>query len=383
MSEQRHAGVTTFPGTALLLPFAERVADIPPERVEWLSMSRLAVGKITVLDGDPGLGKSTVTLDWAAKLTRGENLPYGPANRPRGVLILSAEDGKADTIRPRLEAAGADLRRVFLFEMRDEQGNSYLPSLPHHLEALGSQIEATDAVLVIIDPLVAYLSGELKAINDQDVRRMLSPLATMLTRARAAGLALRHLNKATGMASLYRGGGSIGIIGAARFGLLIARDPEDETGKRRILAVQKANIGEDDAPSLVYRLAPVPGTDVARVVWEGESALRAHALTAGPVDESERSIVDEARAWLIEVLGGGSLSAKELRRQATEDGIAWRTVERAKTQAGIFTGRVGFGRGGHWVWSLAPIAPDDFAIDRHIDRHEEDTKKPVVTPFSP
>jgi hypothetical protein len=382
MSEARR--VATFPGTPLLLPFAERVADIPPERVEWLSMSRLAVGKITVLDGDPGLGKSTLSLDWAAKLTRGENLPYGPANPPRSVLVLSAEDGKADTIRPRLEAAGADLRRVFLFEMRDEQGNSYLPSLPQHLDALASQIEATDAVLVIIDPLVAYLSAELKAINDQDVRRMLSPLATMLTRARAAGLALRHLNKATGMASLYRGGGSIGIIGAARFGLLTARDPEDETGKRRVLAVQKANIGADDAPSLVYRLQGVPGTDVARVVWEGESSLRAQALTDGPADEHERSQADEACAWLIEVLGGGSLTTRELRRQATEDGIAWRTLERVKTRAGIFSGRVGFGRGGHWVWSLAPIGPadpNDRQLTPPIDRHEDEAKKPVVTPL--
>src|SRR5262245_48957038 len=107
--------VRTFPGATLLMPFAERMADVVPERVRWLSMSRLAAGKITVLDGDPGLGKSTLALDWAAKVTRGENLPYGPANRPRGVLLLSAEDGKGDTIRPRLDAAGADLSRVFLF----------------------------------------------------------------------------------------------------------------------------------------------------------------------------------------------------------------------------------------------------------------------------
>lgn len=387
MADAARQNVMPFPGAPLLLPYAERVADIPPERVEWLSMSRLAVGKITVLDGDPGLGKSTLALDWAAKLTRGENLPYGPVNRPRGVLILSAEDGKGDTIRPRLEAAGADLTRVFLFEMRDEDGRSYLPSLPEHLEALGSQIEATDAVLVIIDPLVAYLSGELKAISDQDVRRMLSPMASILERSRAAGLALRHLNKAAGMASLYRGGGSIGIIGAARFGLLVGRDAKDESGKRRILAVQKANIGDDDPPSLVYRLESVPGTDVARVVWEGESSVRAHELTGATADDSERAREHEARAWLTDALSGGSLTAKDLQRMAREDGIAWRTVERIKDSLGIVCERVGFGRGGHWTWRLPAIDRNDAPIDRHIDRQagtiDRQGKKPVVKPFSP
>lgn len=371
--------VTAFPGSPLLMPFAERVADILPERVRWLSMSRLAAGKITVLDGDPGLGKSTMALDWAAKITRGDGLPYGPKDRPRGVLLLSAEDGKGDTIRPRLEVAKADLTRVFVFQMRDEEGNTYLPSLPEHLDALASQIEAVDAALVIIDPLMAYLSGELKGNSDQDVRRMLSPMASKLEQTGAAGLALRHLNKATGMASLYRGGGSIGIIGAARFGLLVARDPEDQDGKRRILAIQKANIGDDEAPSLVYRLESVPGTDVARVVWEGESSLRAHALTAAPAEGEERSQANEARTWVLDMLSGGSITVKDLQRMAKEDGVSWRTLERIKDAAGVHCGRVGFGRSGHWVWSLAPI-------DRHIDRQEDgidrQPKKAVVTPLS-
>lgn len=379
MAERGPRNVTAFPGQPVLMPFAERVADILPERVRWLSMSRLAAGKITVLDGDPGLGKSTMALDWAAKITRGEALPYGPANRPRGVLLLSAEDGKADTIRPRLDAAGADLARIFLFQMRDEEGNTYLPSLPEHLDALASQIEATDCALVIVDPLMAYLSGELKSNNDQDVRRMLSPMASTLERTGAAGLALRHLNKAIGLASLYRGGGSIGIIGAARFGLLVARDPKDAQGRRRILAIQKANIGDDDAPSLVYRLEGVPGTDVARVVWEGESELRAHALTNLPADEGERSQSHDAQVWLVDTLSGGSLPVKELQRLAREDGISWRTIERIKEAAGVFSGRVGFGRSGHWVWSLT-------AIGHHVERHDDDIerhpKKPVVTPLS-
>lgn len=381
MSDRGRQNVSAFPNVPLLMPHAQRVADIPPERVEWLSMSRLAAGKITILDGDPGLGKSSLSLDWAARITRGDALPYGPKNRPRGVVILSAEDDPRDTIRPRLDACQADLSRVFLFDMRDEEGNSYLPSLPGDLEALASMIEATDAALTIVDPLIAYVAGELKSGSDQDMRRMLSPMGTMLARTRCAGLGLRHLNKTAAMSSLYRGGGSIGIIGAARFGLLVAKDPADETGKRRILAVQKANIGDDDPPSLVYRLESVGGTDVARVVWEGESDLRANALTAPPADEGDRSRVQGALDWLRDILGGGSVPTNELKRLAREDGFNWSSMERARDRkdSGVHVGRVGFGRGGRWVWSLSPIDPH---IDAHDDPIEAQPKKPVLTPLS-
>lgn len=351
MSDPSPVNVHAFPGQKVLMPFAERVSDITPQRVIWLSVGRLAVGKITILDGDPGLGKSTLTLDWAARVTRGENLPFGPKNRPRSVIILSAEDGKHDTIRPRLDAAGADLSRVFLFWMRDEAGEQYLPGIPHDIASLMSQVEATDAALVIVDPLMAFLGGDVKSNNDQDVRRALSPFASGLERTGAAGLISRHLNKAAGMASLYRGGGSIGIIGAARFGLLVAKDPDDESGKRRILAVQKCNIGEEQ-PSLAYHLEGVAGTDVARVIWEGESPHRAHSLTDAPGDQGGRSSALEAKIWLGETLSLGPVTAKELQKLARDDGIAWRTIESIKQAMGVVCERVGFGRGSYWSWRL-------------------------------
>lgn len=353
MSEPRRDNIAAFPGQRLTTPHLHRMADVLPERIRWLSRGRLAAGKITILDGDPGLGKSTLMLDWAARMTRGEALPDGEPGTPRAVVILSAEDGEGDTIRPRLAAAGADLSRVFTFWMRDEDGE-YLATIPHDLDGLFAQVEATRAALVIVDPLMAFLAGDIKSNSDQDVRRALSPFGTGLERTGAAALIARHLNKAVGMASLYRGGGSIGIIGAARFGLLVAKDPDDESGQRRILAVQKCNIGPEGS-SLAYRLEGVPGTDVARVVWEGESHHRASHLT-NPGDEGERAANAETEAWLADVLTSGPVFVKDLQKQARDDGISPQKLDRAKRRLGVQHKREGFGPNSKMKWWLPKVS---------------------------
>jgi hypothetical protein len=358
MSE-RGSNVANFPGSERrLLGHLTPVAKYEPRRVTWLSQGRLAAGKITILDGDPGLGKSTMALDWAARISRGDALPQGPKNPPRGVVILSAEDDPRDTIRPRLDATGADLNKIHIFDMRPEglvsdEMEARLPIIPEDIEALGHQIEAANAALVIIDPLMAFFSDTVKSNSDQDVRRALSPLSAALQRTGAACLILRHLNKAQGLSTLYRGGGSIGIIGAARFGLIVGRDPDDDTSDRRILAVQKCNIGREQ-PSLVYRLEEEPGTDVAKVVWEGESEHRASALTGTGKSEEERAGVKEAADWLVATLAGGSVPAGELKRRAEADGLKWRTLEAAKKNARVISDKVGYGRDAPWVWRLAP-----------------------------
>lgn len=351
MSEPARTNVSAFPHVSVLMPRLRKMADIPEERLVWLSKGRLAEGKFTILDGDPGLGKSTITLDWAARITTGRPLPNGPTNRPRCVIMLSAEDGLGDTVRPRFAVAGGDLNKLFVFEMVDDEGLVSLPSIPGNLEGLSHMVEAVDAALIIIDPLVAFLGADVKANSDQDVRRALSPLAALTDRTRAAVLALRHLNKATGMSSLYRGGGSIGIVGAARFALLAARDPEDETGKRRLLAFQKCNIGEEP-PTLAYHLEGVPGTDVAYISWDGESTVRANALTEGPKSEGDRAGAEEAKAWLLDALEYGPVGSKHLQRQARDDGINWRTIEAVKAGCGVQSGRKGFGPGATYSWWL-------------------------------
>lgn len=343
------SGAPEIPWTAIARPADE----FETERVQWLSEGRLAFGKITVLDGDPGLGKSTITLDWAARISRGLPLPGSRTqpDRPRGVIILSAEDGAGDTIRPRLEAAGADLSRVYLLAMRDGLGHEQLPDLSLHIRDIGHQVEATDAALVIIDPLMAFLGGDVNSNRDQDIRRVLSPVAAMADQTHCAVLILRHLNKASGISALYRGGGSIGIIGAARFGLIVGKDPDCKDGSRRVLAVQKCNIGPE-APALIYGLASVPDTDVARVQWLGESNITASQLTAGPMNEEERSGLDTAMEWLEQTLAEGPMWSKDVQRECRDAGLSWRTIEAAKKRLKVDVYREGYAEKGKWFWRM-------------------------------
>jgi RecA-family ATPase len=226
-----------------------RVADVPRERVEWLWARYVPVGKVVVLDGDPGLGKSTVTADLAARITAGKPMPDGSGGGdPSDVVLVSAEDGLADTIRPRLELAGADLRRVAVVDALElPDGRSAPLELPGDLDQLEAVVRDVRAALVTIDPLVAFLAGTVNANRDQDVRRALHPVRDMAERTGAAILVVRHLRKAATDTAVQRGGGSIGIIGAARVGLMVARDPAD--ADRRILAVTKSNVGPIPPPS--------------------------------------------------------------------------------------------------------------------------------------
>lgn len=332
--------------------------DVAAERLRWLSPGRLATGKLTVLDGDPGLGKSTLLCDWAARTSMGQPLPDGEAGQPRGVVLLSAEDGLGDTIRPRLEAAGADLSRIIaMLTVPDGTPEGRFPELPLDVPYIRELIARVDAALLVIDPLMAYLGASVNSWRDQDARRALAPLATMADETDVAVVVLRHLNKAQSANALYRGGGSIGIIGAARCGLLVAADPDDPD--RRILATTKTNLSRPPA-SLTFTLEPVPGRDVARVVYGGTSGLSASDLLSAPQDDEGRAERDqrhgarqEAETWLLDLLYAGPVASRDVIRKARADGIAERTLERAKAALEVKAERTGgLGETGSWTWSL-------------------------------
>ncbi len=336
------------------------LADVEPEPIRWLSRGRFAAGKLTMVDGDPGLGKSTVMTDWAARITRGLSLPDGESGKPRGVVILSAEDGTADTIRPRAEAAGADLTRI---RVLTELPDGSIPTIPANLALIEASIRSVNAALLIVDPLVAFIGEGFNTNRDQDVRRALAPFKAMAERNGVAVAAIRHLNKMPGANALYRGGGSIGLVGAARFGLLFARDPEDDD--RCIIAGTKANLSRL-APSLAYTLESSHIPDIARVVWLGESAMTAGGLLAGQEDEGERGAGDEARAFLRDYLETGPQPVKALKAAARDAGVSDATLQRAKRALGVRAVKAGFGGDGHWTWALptkVSNAPKDVTDD--------------------
>ena len=348
LTEHTAAATAEPPGPVLV-----KLTDVRPEAVRWLWPGYLPLGKLVVLDGDPELGKSTVTLDLAARISAGRPMPDGTPTIAGGVVLLSAEDGAADTVRPRLDAAGANLERIVLLKaIRDVEGREGGVTLPDHIPELRHAVEQVGAVLVIVDTFTAYLSGAVNSRIDHDIRRTLAPLAQLAEATGATIVLIRHLNKQAGGNPLYRGGGSIGIIGAARMGLLVAPDPDaleaDET--RRVFAVIKSNLAPKPA-SLAFRLVTAEN-HVSRVEWGGVSPHRAAALVQVPADPDERHERDEARDVLDDLLAAGAKPAKDVRRQTDAAGLAWRTVRRAADELHVARVKRGFGSTGEWVWEL-------------------------------
>ena len=330
-----------------------RLSDVKPKRVEWLWRGRVPFGKPTILDGDPGLGKSTLTLEIAARLSRGEPLPGdNERGEPAGVVILSAEDGLGDTIRPRLEAAGADLERIVAIPVvRLMGGGEDLPEIPRDLPVVERAVREIGARLVIVDPLMAHLGAHVSAHRDQDVRRALAPLARLAEETGAAVVVVRHLNKRTEGNPLYRGGGSIGIIGAARSGLLVAKDPDND--ERRILAVSKSNLARTPE-ALAFRLEE--RGEAVRVRWEGPSPHTARTLLAVPEEDAERGALDEAKQFLRELLTPAVVATRDVTKEARSAGISEKTLRRAKDALGVRAVKDGFHGG--WRWTLpSPLDP--------------------------
>jgi hypothetical protein len=326
------------------------MADVMPERVSWLWQGYLPLGKLVVLDGDPNVGKSTLATAFAGIVSAGGRWPDGTAC-PRGdVLILSAEDGLADTIRPRLDAADADATRVHAIQGRaviDEYGNRVLEPLTlADITSLQTAIRTTGARLLIVDVLMAYIPASTDAHKDQDIRRVLSRLAALAEETGCTVLLLRHLNKNAGRNPLYRGGGSIGIVGAARAGLLAAYDPDEPDS--RVLAVVKSNLALTPK-SLGYQLVPAGAYGAARVLWLGETAHTARSLLDEP---DEPGAATEAERWLEDYVmsEGGCVKSKDAKSAASKVGIAERTLKRAANTLKLAVESRGFPR--ETTWSL-------------------------------
>src|SRR6266550_798616 len=195
-------------------PVLIRASDVEAVNVTWLWSGRFPFGKLTCLDGDPGLGKSTILYDVAAKYSAGLPFPDGvtPDYDAGVVLVCTAEDGYADTVRPRLEAAGADLSRVHFFDAVKVEGQDFQrpPTFPADIRDMERAITDTGARMVIVDPLFAFLGGETNTWNDANMRQALAPLQAVAERLSVALIVIRHWTKGTKQA-IYRGGGSIGI----------------------------------------------------------------------------------------------------------------------------------------------------------------------------
>jgi putative DNA primase/helicase len=342
-------------GTALITQCA---ADVTPEPVEWLWPGRVALGKLTLIAGEAGLGKSQLSIAIAAAVTTGGDWPCREGRAPQGnVVILSAEDGAADTVVPRLMAAGADRERVQLVSaVRDEESRRSF-DLSADLALLDQKISAIgDVKLIIIDPISSYLGSKVDSHVNAAVRGVLEPVSEMAARLRIAIVAITHPPKGTGTTAINRFIGSIAFVAAARAAFMVTRDTEDEI-RRLFLPVKNnlAPLGKGLAFRLEQRLV-ADGIVGSSVAWEPETVTITadQALQAADDRGGGGGAGADAEEFLREALAGGAVAVIDLKADAKEAGLSWATVRRAKERLGIVAERESHGRdgGGRWTWAM-------------------------------
>ena len=254
-------------------PIGVKLSEVETQQIDWLWQRRVPLGKITLLDGDPGIGKSLLAITIAACISTGRPMPDGTPGRQGSIILITSEDSAEDIIKPRMEAAGGDPSRVVLlnavlsFDVKRLFMYDRPFSLSRDLKDLEVGIRRHNAILVVIDPLMAVLGRNIDSSRDQDVREVLTPLAQIAERTGCAILIIRHLNKGNSANSLYRGAGSIGIIAAARIGLLVAHDPGDE--QKRVFATIKNNLSKV-ATNLTFQIVENE-RGVPYIQWLGEN----------------------------------------------------------------------------------------------------------------
>jgi archaellum biogenesis ATPase FlaH len=335
-------------------PITVRVSDVQREEVSWLWHQRIPRAKLTIIEGDPGEGKSFLSQAIAAAITLGFGLPGAEEQRePETVLIMSAEDGLADTIRPRLEDMGADISRVVALRgLRDQEGQERPLSLAD-LDVIEKAIVEHRPALVIVDPIIAYVAGK-DTHKANEVRSLLAPLAALAEKHKTAILAIRHLNKGTGKAS-YRGQGSIDFLAACRSAFLAGEDPENPGQK--VLCHIKANLGPK-TPALTYTI------NDGRFEWGEETTLTAEQILAVPVEAEERSKLDEGKDFLQYVLSAGPVAVETVEKNAKKAGILPATLKRARAALGVKAKKSSFDGG----WRLE--LPGRSSSSNHEEAHQ-------------
>lgn len=309
-----------------------RMSDIQPEEVQWLWYPYIPLGKLTVIQGDPGEGKTTFVLAVIAALTKGEALPEREPLDPVNILYQTAEDGLADTIRPRLDALGADCSRVLVIDESKRQ-------LSLSDERIRQAMEETGAKLLVLDPLQAYLGAEVDMHRANEVRPILKRLGSVAEQMGCAVVLIRHLNKMQGQKSGHRGMGSVDFQAAARSVLLVGRAKEDP--QLRIVVPDKSSLAPE-GESIAFALDPEQG-----FLWKGYCAYNAEELLGGSTKQVQTKTI-QAEETLRNLLDKPA-PAEEILRRITAAGISERTLMTAKKNLGVLSEK----RGAQWFWRLS------------------------------
>jgi putative DNA primase/helicase len=330
----------------------ESFRDISAESVQWLWKNRIPLGKPTLFVGDPGRGKSLATCYVAARMSRGGTFADGARCDVGDTIFLSAEDDAADTIRPRLDAAGADVARIHRVKavkvtLADGGTGESAFSLERDLDRLEDAIKKIpSAQMLVIDPLSAYM-GKVDTHRDAEIRRVIAPLSEFAARRRIAVVGVMHLKKSE-TSALLRVSGSIGFVAAARVVWGFGEDPDDP--ETRVMVAVKNNLASL-GNGLAYRIEA--SGEVARIAWkQGVVTLDANSvLSVDRQEQSDRGArKPEAETWLLGLLASGEeMPVSKIIKLAEGAPFSWRTVEQAKKENGVRAVK----RGRVWAWVRA------------------------------
>jgi len=334
------------------------MADVKDEAVSWLWKPYIPKGKVTLEEGDPGIGKSWASLAIATAVSLGKGLPGQEPTEPANVVIISAEDGLADTIRPRLDAMGADVNRIFATEGALTLGENGFALLESYLERVRP-------ALLIIDPLVAYMGAGVDIHRSNEVRHVMAQLARLAERFGISILTIRHLTKGGMSKAIYRGLGSIDFTAACRSVLLAGCDPENL--QSHALVHIKSNLAPF-GPSIGYEIRE------GVFYWTGESSLTAAQILAAD-NGAGTSELDEAIAFLKDELADGEVPAKDIYQAAQDTGIAKRTLERAKAKLQAKSRKIG----DTWFWHLPESTSPTSPIQNLGELEDIEAKKEFTT----
>jgi hypothetical protein len=312
------------------------MADVAPEKVRWLWYPYIPQGKLTVMEGDPGLGKSWLTMAIAAHLSNNKKFP-GQTKASAGgkVLLLSAEDGLGDTIRPRLDLMNAKAKRIFAINSAiifDEDG----------IEEVRAHIEKIQPTMVIVDPLVAYMGGGVDLHKANEVRVVMHALGMIAEDFGLSILAVRHLTKGSRDKSIYRGQGSVDITAAARSVLAVGYHPEEDD--LRVICQIKNNLAIHGR-TVQYALAPNRDNPFS---WEGFCDVTPEDMQSTSANSTGNSQRKLAREFLEDILHEGPVAVRVIKKNAEAKGINWQAITSIKAEVGALV----LMSGGKRMWKL-------------------------------
>ena len=326
-------------------------STVRPERVEFHWKPFLPKGRPAAIEGDPGIGKTSLVMKIIAHITSGkafpnlfDGMPPPQDFAPQNVCLLTSEDDAGDTLRPRLEVNGGDPKRVFqIAGWQQPDGEKGIVTM-QDLDLLRQALEAYSPALLVFDPVQSFFGRGVDMNHANDTRPVLDAVAVLCKHYACTPLYVRHVGKAQRAKALYAGLGSIDITANMRSVLFLGEDPDNKA--RRILAHSKSNNARL-GPSLAYVVQTVEHevftadggsvlVEAPRLEWDGRSELSADDLAAPPlVDEEDTSALEQAREFLTELLHDGPILYDEVKKAIKQAGIAMITVKRAKPLTGV------------------------------------------------